>query len=110
MTFVSGVSGVSGMIRECRDGGALWAQVFGFCLRLSSATGEIVHGYERGTAGGMAFVSGLAGIPGMIRDCEDGGALRAQFWGGASGPQLHRENFSSYEQFPLTAFGGAPRG
>ena len=27
----------------------------------------------------MTFVSGLSGIPGMIRDCRDGGALRAQF-------------------------------
>lgn len=53
--------------------------VFRFCLRLSSASGEIVHNCERGTAGGMTFVSGLSGIPGMIRDCRDGGALRTQF-------------------------------
>lgn len=53
--------------------------VFRFFLRLSSASGEIVHSCVRGTAGGMTFVSGLSGIPGMIRDCRDGGALRAQF-------------------------------
>ena len=63
---IGGVRDGSGVSRWWRPSGAS----FGFCLRLSSATGEIVHGYERGTAGGMTFGSGLSGLSGMVRDCR----------------------------------------
>ena len=93
MTFGPGLSGIigngSGLSGRWRPSGAS----FGFCLRLLSATGEILLICERGTAGGMTFVSELSGMPGMIRDCREGGALWAQFLDFAFGSYLRQVHF-----------------
>jgi len=109
------------MVRDCREGGALRAQVldfaFGsylrqvhfsscvqvvpspasrelpyrgepFCLPIESIFSFLKNNYRWND-----FCFGVSGMPGMIRDCREGGALWAQFLDFAFGSYLRQVHF-----------------